>query len=285
MGSDVTSRISRSSLISISISISLISTISISSDEISRTAPSALALRCATRCRSTTRGVLHRLYVPAAARPPSSHRSRAYAHARPVQGEAHTCKRQTCLDALEGCGVWAVVARSLLGRGSSLVWHTGSHEGSQGSSALFCDAVRRPSSPSDQVASQTASQRGSRSARRFARARCRARASSSPGATGLGLPGAAGLPGAPARSTGLRPSWASTATGVLAATARAARKLGAGRGRTAAKPATSGAGASSSIARPSGDRTLAARRVGVDFSPPGAGGGWSPERGDIETVT
>ena len=187
--------------------------------------------------------------VPAAARPPSSLRSRAYAHARPVQGEAHTCKQQTCLDALEGCGVWAVVARSLLGRGSSLVWHTGSPEGSQGSSALFCDGVRRPSSPSAQTASQTASQRGSRSARRVARARCRARASFSPGATGLGLPGAAK---APARSTGLRPSWASTATGVLAAAALAARKLGAGRGRMAAKPATSGAGASSSItARPS----------------------------------
>ena len=165
--------------------------------------------------------------------------------------------------------MWAVVARGLLGRGSSLVWHTGSHEGSQGSSALFCDGVRRPSSPSDQVASQTASQRGSRSARRVARARCRARASSSPGATGLGLPGAAE---APARSTGLRPSWASTATGVLAAAARAARKLGAGRGRrTAAKPATSGAGASSSIiARPS--QRSASRRGApcwrCDFSAP-----------------
>ena len=158
-------------------------------------------------------------------------------------------------------------------QGSSPVWLTrarapGSHEGSQGSSALFCDGVRRPSSPSDQIASQTASQRGSRSARRVARARCRARVSSSPGATGLGLPGAAGLPGATRSSTGLRPSWASTATGVLAAATLAARKLGAGRGRTAAKPATSGAGASSSIiARPhSVQRHVAARRVGGDFS-------------------
>eukprot|EP00964_Phaeocystis_antarctica_P041390 scaffold23657_cov45-Phaeocystis_antarctica.AAC.2 len=64
----------------------------------------------------------------------------------PVQGGAPTCNQQTCLDALERCGVWVPCrrARSLLVWGSSPVWRTRPAAGSTAAAVARPDATRRP---------------------------------------------------------------------------------------------------------------------------------------------